>query len=106
MGSIPGSGRSPGGGHGSPVQCSCLDNPMGRGAWGDMVCGVTRLHSEGSGPAGMSQVQGQQLPREQGGALAAAAHSILGSPGSSSRGSYGGAGTQTRPLTVVFRLRQ
>ena len=31
--SIPGSGRSPGGGHGNPVQYSCLENPIGRGAW-------------------------------------------------------------------------
>ena len=30
--SIPGSGRSPGGGHGNPLQCSCLENPMDRGA--------------------------------------------------------------------------
>ena len=35
MGSIPGSGRSPGGGHDDPLQCSGLDNPMDRGAcWG------------------------------------------------------------------------
>ena len=33
VGSIPGSGRSPGGGNGSPLQYSCLENPMGRGAW-------------------------------------------------------------------------
>ena len=33
VGSIPGSGRFPGGGHGNPLQCSCLENPMGRGAW-------------------------------------------------------------------------
>ena len=33
VGSIPGSGRSPGGGHGNPLQCSCLKNPMDRGAW-------------------------------------------------------------------------
>ena len=33
-GSIPGSGRSPGGGHGNHLQCSCLENPMDRGAWG------------------------------------------------------------------------
>ena len=33
MGSIPGLGRSPGGGHGNPFQCSCLENPMDRGAW-------------------------------------------------------------------------
>jgi len=31
--SIPGSGRSPGGGHGNPLQFSCLENPMDRGAW-------------------------------------------------------------------------
>ena len=30
---IPGSGRSPGGGHGNPLQYSCLENPMNRGAW-------------------------------------------------------------------------
>ena len=33
MGSIPGSGRSPGEGNGNPLQCSCLENPMERGAW-------------------------------------------------------------------------
>ena len=32
--SIPGSGRSPGGGNGNPLQCSRLENPMDRGAWG------------------------------------------------------------------------
>ena len=32
-GSIPGSGRSPGGGNSNPLQCSCLENPMDRGAW-------------------------------------------------------------------------
>ena len=31
--SVPGSGRSLGGGHGSPLQYSCLENPMDRGAW-------------------------------------------------------------------------
>ena len=33
VGSISGSGRSPGGGHGNPLQYSCLENPMNRGAW-------------------------------------------------------------------------
>ena len=33
MGSIPRSGRSLGGGHGNPLQYSCLGNPMDRGAW-------------------------------------------------------------------------
>ena len=41
-GSIPGWGRSPGGGHGNPPLCSCLENPMDRGAWQAMVHGVTR----------------------------------------------------------------
>ena len=34
---IPGSGRPPGGGHGNPLQCSCLGNPTGRGAWRSTV---------------------------------------------------------------------
>ena len=33
MGSIPGLGRPHGGGHGNPFQYSCLEDPMGRGAW-------------------------------------------------------------------------
>ena len=37
---IPGSGRSPGGGHGNPLQYSCLENPMDRGAWRAAVHGV------------------------------------------------------------------
>ena len=41
-GSIPGSGRSPGGGHGHPLQYSCLGNPMDRGAWWAAVRGVTK----------------------------------------------------------------
>ena len=32
-GSIPGSGRSPGGGSGNPLQYSCLEDPMDRGTW-------------------------------------------------------------------------
>ena len=32
-GAIPGSGRSPGGRRGNPLQYSCLENPMGREAW-------------------------------------------------------------------------
>ena len=39
-GSIPGSGRSPGGGHGNPLQYSCLENPMDRVAWQAIVRGV------------------------------------------------------------------
>ena len=33
VGLIPGSGRSPGGEHGNPLQYSCLENPMDRGDW-------------------------------------------------------------------------
>ena len=40
-GSIPGSGRSPGEGNGHPLQCSCLGNPMDRGAWRPTVQRVT-----------------------------------------------------------------
>ena len=40
VGSIPGLGRSPGGGHGNPLQYSCLENPMNRGAWQATVQGV------------------------------------------------------------------
>ena len=38
---IPGPGRSPGRGHGNPLQYSCLENPMDRGAWGAIVNTVT-----------------------------------------------------------------
>ena len=42
LGSIPGLRRSPGGGHGNPLQYSCLENPMDRGAWQATVHGVTK----------------------------------------------------------------
>ena len=42
VGLIPGLERSPGGGHGSPLQYSCLENPMDRGAWWAMVHRVTQ----------------------------------------------------------------
>ena len=40
-GLIPGSGRSLGGGHGSPLEYLCLQNPMDRGAWWATVPGAT-----------------------------------------------------------------
>ena len=43
MGLIPGSGRSPEGGTGNPLQYSCLENAMDRGAWWATVHGVTRV---------------------------------------------------------------
>ena len=39
---IPGSGRSSGGGHGNPLQDSCLGSPMDRGDWWATVHGVTK----------------------------------------------------------------
>ena len=42
MGSVPGLGRSPGGGHGNPLQYSCLENPKNRGAWWATVHAVTK----------------------------------------------------------------
>ena len=42
LGSIPGLGRSPGEGNGNPLQHSCLENPMDRGAWWSTVHGVAK----------------------------------------------------------------
>ena len=42
LGSIPGSGRSPGEGNGNPLQYSCLENSTDRGAWWATVHGVTK----------------------------------------------------------------
>ena len=42
LGSIPGSGRSPGEGNGNPLQYYCLKNPMDRGAWLATVHGVAK----------------------------------------------------------------
>ena len=46
VGSIPGSGRSAGGGRGNPLQYSCLENPMDREAWRATVCGVTKSQTQ------------------------------------------------------------
>ena len=43
LGSIPGWGRFPGEGNGNPLQYSCLENPMDRGAWLATVHGVSRV---------------------------------------------------------------
>ena len=42
VGLIPGSGRTPGGGYGNPLQYSCLEKPMDRGAWQSMVRRVAK----------------------------------------------------------------
>ena len=48
LGSIPGSGRSPGKGNGNSLQYSCLENPMDRGAWWAIVHTVTRVEHDWS----------------------------------------------------------
>ena len=44
VGLIPGSGRSLGGRNGNPLQYSCLENPIDRGAWWAAVRGIARSH--------------------------------------------------------------
>ena len=46
MGLIPGLGRSPGEGNGNPLQYSCLENPMDRGAWWAVVLGVANSQTQ------------------------------------------------------------
>ena len=46
VGSIPGSGRSPGGENGNPLPCSCRENPMDRGAWWVTVHGSQRVRHD------------------------------------------------------------
>ena len=45
-GSVPGSGRSPGEGHGNPLQYSCLENPMDKGAWQATDYGVAKSRTQ------------------------------------------------------------
>ena len=44
--SVPGSGRSPGGGHGNPLQYSCLENPTDKGTWQAIVQGVAKSQTQ------------------------------------------------------------
>ena len=60
VGSIPGSGRSPGGGHGNPSQYSCLENPMDRGACRATVHGVTTSQTQLSMHTGRPQ---EKIPK-------------------------------------------
>ena len=46
VGSIPLSGKSPGEEHGNPLQYSCLENPMDRGAWRVMVRSVSKSQTQ------------------------------------------------------------
>ena len=52
LGSIPGSGRSPGEGNGNPLQYSCLENLMDGGAYGGTKAGTSNTHVAGWEPGG------------------------------------------------------
>ena len=45
-GLVLGSERSPGGRHGNPLQCYCLENPMDRGAWQATVHGIAKIWTQ------------------------------------------------------------
>ena len=57
-GLIPGSGRSAGGGYGNPLQCSCLENPMYRGAWWAVINRVAKSQTQ---LKGLSRAQSRPL---------------------------------------------
>ena len=59
VGSTPGPGGSPGAGNGSPVQCSCLENPMDREAWRATVHGS---HKESAVIKQHKQKVGKRIP--------------------------------------------
>ena len=59
LGSIPGSGRSPGGGNGNPLQYSCPENPTDRGAW---RAAAHRAAQSGTRLSGMQACQWSSCP--------------------------------------------
>ena len=63
LGLIPGLGRFPGGEHGNPLQYSCLENPMGRGAWQAAVHGLTESQTRLSNQAQHSTAWSAHLTR-------------------------------------------
>ena len=84
QGSIPGSGRSPGGGHVNPLQYSCLENPMDRGALWAIVHGVTKSRTQ------LSDFTFQGFPGGSGGKECACNTGNLGSIPGSGRSPGGG----------------
>ena len=61
-GLIPGSRRSPGGGSGNPLQYSCLEKPMDRGAWRATVYGVAKSQTCLATKPPQTEVAGKQSP--------------------------------------------
>ena len=64
LGSIPGWGTSPGGRHGNPLQCSCLENPMDRGAWWVTINEITKSWTGLSNPEHARRVLGSMGENE------------------------------------------
>ena len=62
LGSTPGSGRSPGEGNGNPLQYSCLENPMDRGAWLAILYGVVKSQTRLNDFTFTSATEQQQTP--------------------------------------------
>ena len=60
MGWIPGLERSPGGGRVNPLQYSCLENPMDRGAWWATVHGVSKSQTQLSRLSTCTRMHGQE----------------------------------------------
>ena len=65
-GSIPGLGRSPGGGHSNPLQYSCLENPMDRKAWWSTVHGVVKSWTSEKAMAPHSSTLAWKIPWTEG----------------------------------------
>ena len=61
LGSIPGSGSSPGEGNGNPLQYSCLENSMDRGAWWATAHGVTKSQTQLSDSFSLSLSMGMLI---------------------------------------------
>ena len=66
VGSIPGSRRSPGEGNGNPLQYSCLENSMDRGAWWAIVHGVTKSRTRLSVFNGETDIENRLMDKGSG----------------------------------------
>ena len=64
MDSIPWSGRSPGEGHGNPLQYSCLENPMDRGAWWATVHRVAKSQTRLSNFTSLMNDESMSQPKD------------------------------------------
>ena len=69
LGSIPGSGRSPGEGNDNPLQYSCLENPRDRGAWGATVQGVAKSWTRLSDFSSSAQLKSLLPPKKERGEI-------------------------------------